>query len=262
MARTKKKTPKPTEAKLTIAIVGEGVTPKSVTVRQLAAILEATAATFDAVAAEKNVDAPHLSLTRVKDGSAAYELASQDRQASRAMGSFVTTIRQRGKNSSPRTRASLTRLHSVATKAGAALRIDPIATTSNAKSIFLAAPLAEDDTNIEEGTIIHGRLVGIRLDVRDRASVTIRYDDGGTGEFDAESDFLDRAARLIGRNVAARVTFLRGLNKDFEGSIEDIEERSPAGELMSAIEKARVDISEHGIVISAKEWFAEEHDDE
>jgi hypothetical protein len=263
VGRSRKRPPKgPTDAKLTIAIVGEGVTPKNVTLRQLAALLEATATTFDALAADRNIEAPHLSLTRVKDGSAAYELHSQDRQASRAIDSFVATIRRRGKNASPRTRASLTRLHAVVTKAGASLRIDPVHATTNAKPIYLAAPLAEDDVSVEEGTVVFGRIVGLRLDARDRASVTIRYDDGGTGEFDAEADFLDRAARLIGRTVSARVTFHRGDSKDYEGMIEDLEERPAPVELMTAIAKARAQLAERGIVISAKEWLAEERDDD
>src|SRR5437870_668593 len=79
-----RKTPAPKE--LTIAIAGEGITPKDVPLRQLAELLEATAAAFEAIAAEKHLDAPNISLLRVKKGSAAYALHCEDSHADRVLG--------------------------------------------------------------------------------------------------------------------------------------------------------------------------------
>src|SRR5687767_3200452 len=112
-----RKPPKTTKTtKFTIAIAGEGITPKDVPLRQLAELLEATAATFEAIAAEKKIEPPKLSLSQVKMGSAAYDVVSEDRYAGRAVSSFVTTVRRRGKGASPRTRNSLSRLHRIASK--------------------------------------------------------------------------------------------------------------------------------------------------
>jgi hypothetical protein len=261
-ARSKKPAKKPSASSITIAIVGEGVTPKDIGLRELAALLEATATTFEAIADEKNIETPRLSLARVKNGSAAYELASQDRQAPKMFNSFRATVRKRGKNSSPRIRYSLARLHSVATKSGAGLRVEPEVGEETAAPIMLAPPLPEDEARIEEGTVAYARVVGIKLDARDHATVTLRYDDGGHGDFDADADLVEAAARMIGRNVSARVTFQRGESKDFDGALESLEERATPADLMDAIGVARTEIESKGIEVDAEAWWAEEREDE
>lgn len=255
-----KKPPRP-ETRITIAIDGDGVTPADVGLRQLAALLEATAAALDAVAEERKIDPPRLSLAKVKHGSAAYELASVDARSARVVQGFVTTVRRRGKGASPRTRSALHRLHSVAAKTGA-LRLDLVRTRADVEpqSIYVASPVENDDTTIEEGTVIFGRVVGIKLDAFDRASVTMRYDDGGQGQFDADANLVDVAAHMIGRHVAARVTFLRGEERDFEGAIEHLEERPPLGSFMEAIEHARQQLDEEGVQVDAAAWLGEERE--
>jgi hypothetical protein len=250
--------PKP--LKLTIALTGEGITPKDVSLRQLAELLDATAGTFDSLAAERRVNPPTVSLAKVKEGSAAYELYSSDRQADRVAASFVTAVRRRGKGSSPRTRKSLERMHRVSTQTGA-LRIDPIHPSPKAKPLYLAAPLKEEATQLEEATVVYGRVVGLRIDVRDKAVVTLRYDDGGQGDFEASPEMLQTAAGLLGRSVAAKVTFLRGDEQDWEGEIEEIEERAGAGHFMETIKRARRELQEKGIVIDASTWVVDSDDE-
>ena len=248
---------------LTIAVVGEGVTPKDVGLRQLASILEATATAFESIAQDRDIEPPRLSLTKVKNGSAAYELASADGQAERAVGSFVATVRQRGRQSSARTRGALLRLHSAAAKAGAGLRIVPPDAAPGARPIMLAPPAEPDATIIEEATVVYARVVGLLLDVRDRGTVALRYDDGGRGDFQAEPEMVEAAARLIGRHVAARVTFLRGpeAERDTDGVVEAIEERAAPGDLLDAVTVARRQLEEHGLVVDAKAWLAEDRDE-
>jgi hypothetical protein len=264
VARKKSQAKQP-GASLTIAIVGDGVTPRDVGLRQLASLLEATANAFESLAEERNVDPPQMSLARVKKGSAAYQLESHDRQAERTFSSFVTTVRKRGKDASPRTRQSLTRLHAVAARAGAGLRVDPegpVGKKGTSAPVLLAPPLPEDEAKVEEGTVVFARVVGLRLDVRDRASVTLRYDDGGSGEFQSSSDLIEASAQLLGRHVEARVTFLRGETKDFDGELEQITQRDPSSDLMMGIFAARNEMRERGISIDAEAWLAEERDDE
>ncbi len=248
-----RKPQKPTT--ITIAIVGDGITPKDVSIRQLANLLEATAATFEAIAADGNTDPPKLSLSRVKQGSAAYDLRADAPGAHRVMTSFVATARKRGKDSSPRTRSALGRLQKVAAHAGAALRIDPLE-GQKTKPVILAAPIPEDDTQIEEGTVVHGRLVGLKLDARDKATITIRYDDGGHGDFAASAELMTEAAPLLGAHVLARVTFLRG-EQDWEGEIESIEERPEEQDFMSLIREARQKLQDRDVVVDARAWLTE-----
>lgn len=92
---TSKRKPSPT--KLAIAVEGEGLAPKDIPLRYLTELLEAAAATFEALAAEKQIDPPRMSLAKVTSGSARYEFVSEDRQAARVAGAFWTAVKHRGK---------------------------------------------------------------------------------------------------------------------------------------------------------------------
>lgn len=258
----RKKRPPKKETKLTIAIHGEGVGLKDVGLRQLAQLLEATAGAFEAVAREKRLEPPKLSLAKAKRGSAAYDLVSEDPQAERVTRDFVSTVRKRGKGSSPQTRSSLARLYSVGTKtSGAGLRIDPDGTAgSKSRSVYLASPVDDDSGLVEEGTVVYARVTGLKLDFHDRGTVVLRYDDGGSGEFGASPDLLSVGARLLGRHVVARVTFQRG-ERDFEGEVESLEERAPPSSLLDAVTDARRALLDHGVVFDARAWFAEAEED-
>lgn len=131
MGRSRKPRKPSKPARLTIAIGGEGVSLRDVSLRQLAELLEATAATFEAVALEKQLPVPNVALTKVKAGSAAYELVSEDQGAERVYKSVLQVVRDRGKDSSPRTRRGMSRMLQAAGKTGP-LRFEPEATTLRA----------------------------------------------------------------------------------------------------------------------------------
>ena len=99
--------------------------------------------------------------------------------------------------------------------------------------------------------------MGLKLDIYDRGTVLLRYDDGGSGDFESSSDLLGDAARLLGKHVAARVTFQRG-ETDYEGEIEGLEERSTPTNLLDAVAAARKTLEENGVVFDAKAWLAED----
>lgn len=247
---------------LTIAIEGEGVGLGDIPLRQLAELLETTASTFEAIAAEKNLDPPRLSLVKASKGSAAYALASEDEQAPRVVDGFVSMVRKRGKGSSPKTRRAYGRLHKVGTKTpGGGLRVDPPQKATNAKPkpIILSAPLTEDEPKIEQGTTVFARVVGVKIDAHERATVTLRYDDGGSGEFDADADGIRESAKLIGDPVEARVTFVRSEGQDWAGRIEHIQKRRQQYSLSEALKKARASLAADGVVIDSREWLADIH---
>ena len=150
----KLKPPSPTRLAIAIAIEGEGLGPKDLPLRHLVELLEATAATFDALAAEKQVDAPTLSLAKIASGSVRLELVSEDQHAPRLVRDFWTAVKTGGKGASPRIRRQLVRLHCAAARTGAALRIDPTDGKRGAKPIYLAAPVEEEPSKIEQATVV------------------------------------------------------------------------------------------------------------
>ncbi len=259
----RKRKPKPPRAtKLSLAVEGEGLGPKDISLRNLAELLEATAATFEALAAESHVDSPKLSLAKITSGSARYEILSEGPQAKRIVGDFWDAVKRRGKGVSQKTRSQLGRLHRAATRTGAALRVDPIHGTRTSKPIYLAAPIEEDQTRIEEATVVFARVVGVNIDSHENASVTLRYDDGGSGEFSAELEILTQAAELIGHLIEANVTFARGEDAKHALHIEAIKRRKPQSSFMAAIEQARSALAAKGIVYDSTQILADVVDDD
>lgn len=259
---SKRRPKKPQETRFTIAVEGDGIGLKDVGLRQLSDLLGATAAFVEAVATEKGLEPPKLSLARAKQGSAAYELISEAETASRVVSAAVSAVRKRGQGSSPRTRTSMVKLYNTASKSGS-LRFDPPSVRAGveAKPVRMAPPLDDDATQIEEGTVVFGRVVGLRIDGA-KGTVSIRYDDGGTGNFDADLELVAKAARTIIRNadVRARVTFLRGEYRDFDGAIEDITEHAAKSDFLEAIAEVRKNLDEAGVEIDADAWFAQERE--
>ncbi|HWO24934.1 MAG TPA: hypothetical protein VNO30_39605 [Kofleriaceae bacterium] len=257
----KPKSPSPT--RLTIAIEGEGLAPKDIRVRDLIELLEATASTFDALAAEKQLDKPSLSLAKITNGSARLELVSEDRAAPRLVDAFWSVVKSRGKGATPRTRRALGRLHRAAARTGgAALRIDPVNDKRGAKPLYLTAPVEEEQAKIEEATLVFARVVGVNIDVQEQGSITLRYDDGGSGEFGADLEILMRAAALIGHPVEANVTFAKGEEVRHPLNIEGIKKRKPQSSLVAAFEEARREMTAKGIVYDSTALIAADQEDE
>jgi hypothetical protein len=253
------KRPKPPKAAtLTIAVDGAGVTPKAVPLRHLIEVLEAAAYTFEAIADEKRLDPPKLSLANIKSGSAEYQVYSEDRQALRVFDTFVTAVRRRGKGASPKTRHGLERLHNAGARAGAVIRVGG----KTSKPLLLAAPVPEANAKIQEATVVFARVVGVNIDAREKVTVKLRYDDGGSHEFVADPDILGNAAMLMGLSVEARVIFARGESTDAALSIESIKQRRPQGSFMALLEETRARMIEKGIVYDAMALIAEDREED
>lgn len=252
---------KPSPTRIALAVEGEGLGPKDIPLRHLTELLEATAATVEALAIEKQVDPPRLSLAKITNGSARYEFVSEDRQAARIAGAFWTAVKHRGKGASQKIRHQLGRLHRAATRTGGALRVEPVDRKHPAKPIYLAAPVEEDRPRIEEATLVCARVVGANIDAQEKASVTLRYDDGGSGEFGADLEILMKAAELIGQPVEASVTFAKSDEARLALNIEKIKRRKPQSSFMVAIEEARRSMTARGIVYDSTKILAEDEDE-
>jgi len=256
---TRRKTEK--ETFMTIAVGGEGVTPKDLSLRQLAELLQAMATTIEAVAAENAVQAPRFSLAKVQNGSAALRLVSDDEQAPMVRKSVLAAVRTRGRLNSPPTRSALLRLHKTAAKTGP-LRIESEEAGKKSKPIFLSVPVEIPETFVEDVTVVFGRIVGVRVVGTDEGKVMIRYDDGGTGEFEADPEMLTRAANLIGRHAACHVTIHRSEQHDMEGRLEDVEEQAQEADLMAELDRVREQLIARGVVVDAEAWRREEQGEE
>ena len=81
------------------------------------------------------------------------------------------------------------------------LRVGPFDDKPGAEPLYMAAPIPEDETKLEQATVIFARVVGVNIDANEKATVTLRYDDGGSGEFVAGSDILTKSAALIAHLV-------------------------------------------------------------
>lgn len=127
---------------------------------------------------------------------------------------------------------------------------------------MLAPPLPEDDVTIEEGTVQFARVTGVRMDARDRELVTLRYDDGGSGEFQADAEIVAKAARLYRKQVEARVTFVGTESGWADGELEDLFERDPSEDLLTTMTNMRRELEDQGIAFDAAAWLAEERGDE
>ncbi|MFI5288816.1 MAG: hypothetical protein ACHQ17_04165 [Polyangia bacterium] len=237
---------------LEVAIAGDGVTPESVPVRETIAVIESTIALLEAVAREHNSPMPELSLFEIRNHSAGYALISPKMKGRQTLRRTVDICRRRGEGAGPEVRQRLRRLHAAAKTGHVRFR-----SKLDHKEVVvdLAAPIDDDPASyVEVGDVVYGRVTGIQA-LRDAYRVTIRYNDGGTGAFDASAELALQAAPLFDKNVQAHVTFLRG-GLDQEGTIEQIapfEER----EFLDTVRSVRRLLEEKGLTLGGSELLDE-----
>lgn len=255
---TKRRASKKAQA-FTIAVGGEGVSPRDLPLRRLTELLEATAATIEAVAAENQVETPRFSVAEVLEGSAEYRLISEDQQASLVHKSVLDAVKSRGRKRSLQTRNAMLRLYQIASKIGP-LSFESKIAGKKTEKVVLSVPVELDERFIEEATVVYGRVIGARIVGvgAEDGKVEIRFDDGGSGEFEAELEILAQAASLIGRHVACHVTYQSGSQRDMEDRLEDIEEHPRDVDLVAELTRVRDQIRDRGIVIDAEAWRREE----
>jgi hypothetical protein len=133
--------------------------------------------------------------------------------------------------------------------------------TPKPATLTLAVDGAGVAPKIQESTVVFARMVGVNIDEREKVTVWLRYDDGGSHAFVADPEILGKAAALIGRPVEARVTFARGESTDSALRIESIKQRRPQGSLMALLEETRARMIEKGIVYDSRAIIAEDQDD-
>lgn len=190
--------------KLEVAVVGSGIRPEDLDIRQLSQLLATTSAVLDAIAADQNRSAPRPSLKSIRRGSAVAVLWSEEDGWEDEIVSFYQVVASRAEAASERVRSALHRLYRSVTIGAIRVAAVDLKTRSVAKPIVMAQPLEVVPKQHVFGTTFYGRVVGVNH-YTDRVAVKIEHVDGGREEFAAEPSIAEAAARLFGRSVRADV---------------------------------------------------------
>lgn len=243
-------------SRLEVAIEGDGLSPRDVTVRHLAELLQATASAVEAVAHEQGVEPPDLRLIEIRTGSAAYDLMSKHPDASNVFREFYHAAKTRGKKYGNPVKHALSRMHH-ASKIGS-IRIVPrdAKGVQRAKPIHLAPPLEEVIAPFDATTEVHGRVAGVILGRGETTHVRLRLDGGTSEDFDADTDVAESAAKLFGRYVVARITYNMGPSSALSARMDRVLAWDNA-DFIDVARDIREDLASSDIEIDAGAWLAE-----
>ncbi len=246
-----------------VKIGGEGVGLESVPIRALAELLQAAASAVETVAKASGMEAPAMHLIEVREGSAAYTLASESTQAAAVIGDLYDTAKLRGKGAQPEVRHALKRLHGEAAKYGSLrIRTPPSRSGRARKEITVAPPIDDQAPGHESYEDVYGRVVGLYAARDSTIVIHIRIEEGRTEAFSADESLVGAATAMFNKYVMARVVYAYDVDTKEPLTVESIVawERA-AGDFAFAADKFRSDLQEEGIEIDASEWLAELHSD-
>lgn len=200
--------PKPKRTKeiptLELAIVGKGITPEQIDIRQLGEMLTAAAATLDALARERGVAPVLPSLKRIRRGSMVAELQSKAPRWPDEIRSFHHTLGTRAEGASPAVRSAVHRIFRAVPVGAVQVSVSHVK-GPELESFIAAEPVDAPAREALFETTVHGRVVAVTAAANGRIAVRIEYVDGGREEFDADTGVAERAARLFNRTVRAQV---------------------------------------------------------
>ena len=246
-------------AELEVAVVGEGVTPRDVPLREAVAILEALASLLEEAADALHLPRPKSALIAVREGSAEYALPLDEASSDAAVAHHaLEAARTRGVGASRAVRKQLGRLYK-ATGVGA-IRL-AMSGAQKVGPFLLAAPKEEDDPELEEVEELHGTIVGVQavrseFKVRVRIAHTTRVE-----EFSTSDDVVaDQAASLFNRRVRARVTFFRSAHEERAGEVEHVQLDEEESALLDVIGQMRDEIARRGVQVDASPFLGEKDD--
>lgn len=115
------------------------------------------------------------------------------------------------------------------------------------------ASFEADVADIEFHTEVAARVIGL-LVKQTGLSVTLRYADGGRGEFHAEEDLLDRLAKAINRDVYAAVTYSITARGQLDGDLLRFSLRT-TDDLFDAIDAASDELTSAGAEVDFESWM-------
>ncbi len=240
------------DAELELAIVGEGVAPRDVPLREVIALLEAMAGLLEEAAKEMDLPPPACTLTAVRKGSAEYALPIDEVTSDDAVARYaLNAARTRGVDAPPSVRRQIARLHKASGVGPVRLALrgpNPIA------PFLLAAPKDDADPELEEVEDLHATIVGVTVGRQTEFKVRLRLEGARTEEFTADDEVAEQAASFFNRSVRARVTFYRTKHDERPGAIERVD-ADEAVDLMRALTELRDDVRAAGVEIDASAYL-------
>ncbi len=245
---------------LEVAIEGTNLSPEDIDARHMVELVEAATAALDVVAKERGRKAIGLRLVGIRKGSAAYDLRVPDPASVPVIDEFARHVERRGVESSPVIRRAIERLHRAGKGQGSVrLRVYDSKGMVRPSSIYVASPVSVVHAPFDVTTEIYGRVVAVAAGRGDRLSVKLRLDDGGTAEFDADSDVAALAGRLFFRRIRAEVDY--EVTPDGESATEILSlqafDAAPDHDILEAFDSVREEFVKDGFKPRASDWLKE-----
>jgi hypothetical protein len=201
--RTSQRPPK-RRPSVSLTLRGEGVVPGTVSVRQLAEMLAAAAASFEAQAKELKGKYPDFALTGIGSGSAIYRLTAaeehNDPEFARVSAALQNSLQADAQVLPFRLRRTLLRLSEAAQ--GNELTLSFMG-DGRSKTLPIPPPSSYLSNSFEESTTLYGQVFGIRR-LKSRYEVEFKVDGGSKLELSCVQAVAQSAAKRF--NCWARAT--------------------------------------------------------
>lgn len=186
-------------------MVGAGIVPEDVNIRELAEMLSATSAALDALAQESGRAVVIPSLKTIKRGSAVTVLWSEEPTWAELARSFYDAVETRCVGFTQRVRDAFARLHRSVKVGSIAVAATGIPHAPSRPRIVMAAPVDEKRRSALYSTTYYGCVVGVNQLSNGRFTVKIAHMDGGREDFETSPKTAAAAARLFDHTVRAEV---------------------------------------------------------
>lgn len=237
-------------------MVGSGITPEDVDIRQLSDLLAATAATLEALAKDSGSPVSLPSLKTIRRGSAVAVLWSPEPVWPEQIRQFHDVVETRAAGASEPVRSAVQRLYRSVRVGAIRVGASDLQGGKHLAPIIMAAPLEVVPRLATYTTTFYGRVVAVSATVAGKIVVKIEHVDGGREDFACEASVAERAARLFNRTIRAEVEMSwdgddrRGL------SLRDLKPWNEIDFVDSLIE-ARAELQARGVTIDIDEALKE-----
>ena len=233
---------------LTVSVEGEGLSPSSVSLRELAQLIQALATALELSGGDRPA---RFSLTSVRPGSAKYALDSKEPDAEHAVRTFMRAVETRGDGCSVELHAALMRVHEASRLGAITLQSRP--GLAGRKAVTMARPIEREPRVEEFGRTFYGRIVG--LFIKGEHTV-LRLRRVGSGSVDLRlADGAESSARSqFGRDVRVRVVTTEADSRLEHGVVEYVE-RWSNDPVLDVLMELRAEFASEGIDGAA--WLRE-----
>lgn len=233
------------------------MSPESVSLKELADVLQQTSAVVEAVAEGEGGSAPEVVLTEVRQGSAAYTMVSPDLTFEPMLERLFDAVTSRGHGFDRSVREAMKRLFKATSRVGrASFAFEGVERLAEGATVDLTEPVVAPVLT-RYGTTIYGVLVAVAMRANGQDVVQLELEEGGRLQLDCSPEIADRAKVLFKRPVVATAFASWDGETTSDWDIEDIEEREGATDLLEALDGVRRRIAKASSPVDVDAWLAE-----